>query len=284
MVNQGLPANKCQDFFLGGFQVVLPGLLDPLNIPENSQTWPSSVLTLVAGSLLFPCGRLADMYGGYAIFHGGMLWFILWTVIAGFSRDFLMLVVCRAMQGLGAAMFLPSGISLLGRIYRPGPRKNFVFSLYGALGPMGFFLGIIVGGMAQDTLTWRWYFWLGSILAGICCAGSALTSPRDYAEARKRGVTMDWWGLCTTVPALVLIIYAVTGSREAVQGWASPHIIATLVIGILFLAAAIYVEGWKASAPLVPPEMFRIKYMKRMLLALFLTWGAFAIFLYYANF
>lgn len=264
--------------------VVLPPLMKPLHIPETAYTWPASVMTLAAGALILPCGRLADMFGGYAVFHAGLIWLIVWTIITGFSNSFMMLTFFRGMQGVGAAAFLPAGVSLLGRIYRPGPRKNFIFSLYGALSPMGFFVGLVTGGMSHQLLTWNWYFWIGAMIIAVCCSVSLLIAPRDYSEARKRGITMDWWGVCTMVPGLVLFIYAVTDSRQAKGGWSSPQIIVALLAGLLFLAAAIYVEGWKAKSPLVPPEVFQIKCMKRMLLALFLTWGVWALFLLYATF
>ncbi|OPB43289.1 MFS permease [Trichoderma guizhouense] len=272
------------DFVISGFQVVLPNLIEPLDIPLQAQTWPSSVLTLTAGAFLFPLGRLADMYGGYLLFNGGLVWTVLWSIIAGFTRNFIMLVICRAMLGLGAAAFLPAGISLLGRIYRPGPRKNIVFSLYGALAPLGFFSGIIVGGMAQDLLSWRWFFWLGGIVSAVFALGTILTAPRDYEEARKMNVKMDWWGVFTTVPGLLLLIYALTDSANAPDGWASPRILVTLILGLIFLGAAVYVEGWVAEAPLIPADIFRVKCMKRMLLCLFITWGVFSIYLFYANF
>ncbi|UKZ79949.1 hypothetical protein TrVFT333_007712 [Trichoderma virens FT-333] len=254
------------DFVISGFQVVLPNLIEPLDIPLQAQTWPSSVLTLAAGAFLFPLGRLADMYGGYLLFNGGVAWTAIWSVIAGFSRNFIMLVICRAMQGIGAAAFLPAGISLLGRIYRPGPRKNIVFSLYGALAPLGFFSGIIVGGMAQDLLSWRWFFWLGGMVSAVFGVGTIFTAPRDYEEARKMNVKMDWWGVFTTVPGLMLLIYALTDSANAPNGWASPQILVTLILGLIFLGAAVYVEGWVAEAPLIPADIFRVKCMKRMLL------------------
>ncbi|KAK5988070.1 Efflux pump terJ-like protein [Cladobotryum mycophilum] len=228
-------------------------------------TWPSNVLTLVAGSFLFPLGRVADMYGGYLVFNGGLIWFTIWTIVAGFSPNFIMLVVCRALQGLGAAAFMPAGISLLGKIYRPGPRKNFIFSLYGAMAPLGFFAGIIVGGMAQHLLSWRWYFFIGGIIAAVFCVGSILTAPKDYAETREMGVKMDWYGVCTTVPGLMLVIYAITDSANAPGGWISPRILTTLILGLIFLGAAVYVEGWVAEAPLIPADIFQVKYIKRML-------------------
>lgn len=229
-------------------------------------------------------GRLADMYGGYLIYSVGMAWFIAWTVIAGFSQNFNMLVVCRAMTGLGAAAFLPAGITMIGRIYRPGPRKNLVFSIYGALSPLGFFSGIVTGGFANDLLSWKWFFWIGAMLAGVFYAGVVLIAPKDYSESRTLKIKMDWLGVCTMIPGFMLVVYAIQDSSRASQGWGTPRILICLVIGIAFLCSAVYIEGWIAEAPLIPGDIFGIRFMKRMLIVLFLTWGVFAIYLFYANF
>lgn len=273
-----------QEFNLGGFQVILPSLNESLNISADQQSWPSAVLTLVAGAFLFPLGRLADMCGGYYVFNAGLIWFLMWTMAAGFSKNLIMLTTCRAMEGLGLAAFLPAGVSLLGRIYRPGPRKNFIFGLYGAIGPIGFFCGILIAGVAQEYLSWRWYYWWGSALGFVCAIGSIVFAPNDYAQVKADKVKMDWWGSFTLVPGLMLVIYALSNTSSAPQGWASPQIIVALITGFIFLSAAVYVEGWIADAPLLPADIFRVKYMKRMLSCLFLTWGAFYIFLFYSQY
>jgi MFS family permease len=82
------------------------------------------------------------MYGGYPVYVAGLAWLTIWSLIAGFSRNEIMLNFCRALQGLGPAAFLPSSVMILGSIYRPGPRKNLVFSIYGACAPAGFFIGV----------------------------------------------------------------------------------------------------------------------------------------------
>lgn len=87
--------------------------------------------------MLLPMGRLGDMYGGYLVYNAGLLWFFLWALIAGFSKNYMMLIFCRALQGLGPAAYLPGGVMLMGKIYRPGPRKNLVFALYGSFAPLG---------------------------------------------------------------------------------------------------------------------------------------------------
>ena len=116
---------------MSGFTVILPTLTKDLDIPAASSTWPASAFSLTVASFLLIFGRLADMYGGYPVYVAGMVWLTVWSLIAGFSTNELMLNFCRALQGLGPAAFLPSSVMILGSTYRPGPRKNLVFSIYG---------------------------------------------------------------------------------------------------------------------------------------------------------
>ncbi|OIW33111.1 MFS general substrate transporter [Coniochaeta ligniaria NRRL 30616] len=272
------------DYLISGFNTVLPAISIELNIPPESRTWPSSVLSLVAGAMLLPIGRLADMYGSYVVFNVGYVWFTLWTLVAGFATDSLTLIVCRAMQGLGSACILPCGIALLGQVYRPGPRKNLVFAMYGAVCPVGFFLGLFVGGLSEEVLSWRWYFWLGAISAAIGSAASLFSIPNDYRDARRRGCGMDWLGTLTTVPGLLLVVYAITDSSHAPNGWATPRICVPMAVGVVILALAVYVEGWVATDPLLPFDIFSDRRMAVLFGCIFVVYGVFGIYLFYASF
>ncbi len=106
----------CTEYLISGFSILIPELTKTLHIPPSAQTWPASVFTLITGAFLLPFGRLADMYGGHLVFNVGLVWFFIWTIIAGFSKNYIMLIVCRALQGFGPAAFLPAGIMLLGSI------------------------------------------------------------------------------------------------------------------------------------------------------------------------
>lgn len=139
---------------MSGFTVVIPTLIDDLNISSASSTWPASAFSLTVASFLLIFGRAADIFGGYPVFVAGLVWLTIWSLIAGFSTDEIMLDFCRALQGLGPAAFLPSSIMILGSIYRPGPRKNIVFSIYGACAPLGFFIGIFFAGLTAEYTTW----------------------------------------------------------------------------------------------------------------------------------
>ena len=153
------------EYFVSGFTILIPTVVTALDIPPAAVTWPASAFSLVVSCCLLPFGRLADMYGGFPVYIAGNVWYCVWSLITGFSQNEIMLDVCRGLQGLGPAAFLPASLTLLGNMYRPGPRKNMVFSIYGAMAPFGFFIGIFFAGIAGRYLDWRWYFYIGTILA-----------------------------------------------------------------------------------------------------------------------
>ena len=254
-----------------------------LDIPESARTWPAGVINLTTACLLLPFARLADRYGARVVFLLGHVWLLIWSLICGFSQNTTMLIVCRAMQGLGPGAFMPAGLALLARTYRPGPRKNIVFSLYGAFACIGFYLGIFLGAVSAEFLTWRWYFWIGAILCLVLVVSGYFFIPKNLGD-KDPLIRMDWWGVATIVPGLVLVVFALTDGAHAPDGWATPYVYVTLIIGVLFLAGAVYVEGWVSVNPLLPAEMFKTKYIKRLCVAMFCAYGVFGLFLFYASF
>lgn len=95
---------------------------------------------------------------------------------------------------------------------------------------------------------------------------------------------MDWMGAATIVPGLLLVVSAITDSSHAPPGWSTPYIYVTLIIGVVFLCCAFYVEGWISDKPLLPFDLFKRKAMRPLIAALFLTYGVFGIYLFYASF
>ncbi|KAJ5193421.1 hypothetical protein N7449_009563 [Penicillium cf. viridicatum] len=270
------------EYYISGSNVLLPTLVKELDLPEASAIWPSTALSLVVTSTLLIFGRLTDMFGGYLIYSGGAIWLTISSILCGVSQTWLMLIICRALQGFALAAFLPSGIMVLGSTYRPGPRKNIVFSIYGACAALGFFVGIFFSGLSGEYLTWRWYFFFGAILSAITSALSLFSIPRDYSEKRKLGIQMDWPGACLSIPAAVLIVFAIADSSYAPQGWRTPYIPLFLALGLILLGIMVYVEGWVVKNPLLPGDVFRVKYMLPLVIALLFLYGTLGIFLLYA--
>jgi len=268
---------------VSGFNVILPTLLVKLDIPQAEAVWPAGAFALVTATFLLPFGRLADKYGAYPIFILGLIWFCVWSVIAGFAINELMLDFCRALQGLGPSAFLPSGVSLMSNMYRPGPRKNLVFSLYGGSAPLGFFFGIFIAGLTGQFLRFGWYFWIGAILLFTTTIAAILIVPNDFQEDKKKSVDMDWLGTALIVSGLILVVFAITDSAGAPTQWKTPYVYILLIIGSLLLGLAAYVEGYVAKNPLLPFDLFCIPYIKPLFIALFFSYGCLGIFLLYGT-
>lgn len=270
------------EFLISGFNVVLPVLLEQTGIDPSQKTWPSSIFSLVTGALLLPFGRLTDTFGCYPIYLGGLVWLMIWSVALGFAKNLPLLLAARALQGIGAAAFLPAGIKLLGITYRPGPRKNTVFSLYGGCAPFGFFSGIVVAGLCGQYVYWGWWAWIAAIMLLFLCVITFFCVPHEWQRGGLE--TMDWWGCATSVAGLSLLTYAFTDAAHVQGMFASPQILVTLILGVILLGAFVYVEGWVAKAPLLPPSLFKVKYVTPLFLALFIAYGSFGIYLFYASF
>lgn len=257
--------------------------MEELDIPPALSIWPSTALSLVVTSTLLIFGRLTDMYGGFILYVGGMTWLMISSIIAGFSQSWIMLFILRALQGLALASYLPSSIMILGKIYRPGPRKNLVFSIYGACAALGFFVGIFFSGLSGSFLSWRWYFFIGAILSAITAVSSYFSIPSDFAETKATSkARMDWLGCALLIPGTVLFVFAIADSAHAPREWRTPYIYVCFIVGVLFLAAFTYVEGWVVSNPLLPLDLFSVKYMKPLVICLLCLYGSLGIFLLYS--
>ncbi|MCJ1316975.1 hypothetical protein MMC15_002296 [Xylographa vitiligo] len=271
------------EYFVSGFNVILPSLIKAIDIPQAASVWPAGAFALVTSAFLLPFGRTADMFGGYPVYLAGLAWFSLWSLVAGFSKNALMLDFCRALQGFGPAAFLPSGVMLLGNVYRPGPRKNLVFSLYGGSAPLGFFFGILIAGLIGDFLFFGWYFWIGAILTFSIFVAGYFSIPSDVEEHKAMEVEHDTLGSFLIVSGLILVVFAVTDSSSAPDRWATAYVFVTLVLGTIVLGGAVFVEGWVAKSPLIPFDIFEVPYIKPLFLGLFFSYGCLGIFLLYGT-
>lgn len=272
-----------QEYFVSGFNVILPTLIKDLSIPQASAVWPASAFALVSAAFFLPFGRLADMYGGYIVYLFGLVWFTIWSTIGGFAQNELMLDFCRALQGLGPAAFLPSGVMLIGSTYRPGPRKNLVFSIYSGAAPLGFFIGVLVAGVTGSLLQIGWYFWIGAMLVSTTVVAAIFAIPNDFEERKAMGIQMDWLGTIFILSGLILVTFAITDASHAPDGWKTPYIYVTLIVGALLLSISFYIEGWVATSPLIPFDLFKVPHLSALFVALFFSDGVLGIFLLYAT-
>jgi MFS family permease len=271
------------EYLTSGFFALMPVLMKEFQLSDTSIVWPASVTPLFISAFLLSFGRLADMYGGLTIYAGGIAWASSWTILAGFSNDYTMFMFCRAMQGLGAAAHLPAGLAILGKMYRPGPRKNMVFSIYGAMAPLGSFVGILVASLVSQYAHWSWYFWIGGLIALLALIGTITNRPLAGSDYVDHTLRMDWAGSISLATSLMLLVYSITEAADAQQWWRTPRVVATGILAVIGFAVFAVVEWRFVDQPLIPASVFQIDYIRPLLLGLLPSYGAVSVYTCYAT-
>lgn len=151
--------------------VALPVIIGDLDLTASQAEWMNAIYSLVFAALLLTVGHLGDLRGRRLLFAGGMVVFMLASVLAGSAQGALVLIGARLLQGVGASAILTTTLSTMNSIFR-GRERGIAFAVYGAtIGGMAA-VGPLVGGWLATDVSWRWAFWLNIpfgllVLAGI---------------------------------------------------------------------------------------------------------------------
>lgn len=263
------------------FPATEPGLL----------SWYTAAYALGAAAFALPAGRLASLLGHKKMFVGGFAWFALWSTVAGASvyvrrgggdGATVFFCVCRAMQGIAAAMTVPSGQVMLGSVYGLGPRRNLAMCLFWTSAPLGLVLGAVMASLFAELASWEWaFFVLGAVCLTLACQSMLVLPPDppiDPAIQRQQlWKLIDFPGIVLGVSGLVLFVFA--WNQAPVVSWTIPYVYFLLIMGVLFLGAFLYVER-SARYPLLPRKVINPT-TTVILTCVAAGWGCFAIWAYY---
>ncbi|GLW70777.1 MFS transporter [Kitasatospora phosalacinea] len=231
--------------------VALPVLGNDLGMDDGDLQWAVTAFALPSGGFLLLFGRVADLYGRLRIFTAGLVLFTLASVLATFAWDTAPFLAARALQGLGAAAVVPTGMSLLTTTFPEGPQRNRALGINGTLLSLGYTVGMLLSGVMTDRLGWR------STMALLAACGLLVTlavpvlRPAARPEQRPR---LDLPGAVTVTGGLLCVIYALSTAGQ--DGFGQADVIATLALGVLLLAAFVAIE-LRAPQPLVSLGMLR---------------------------
>lgn len=198
---------------INGLVIVgLPTITKDLQLPSSLSFWPSSVGNLATASTLLLAGSIADTVGPRWVELAGSVSSGAMMLGQGFSRTGEELVVMRALQGIGLALHLSSSISIITQVLPQGRGRNLAFSCVGLSQPLGFSLGLVVGGILVDTVGWRsgWYIAGGITLffAGVGLWALPSGDKDQYADIRHNIRTkVDWVGAGLASAFMALICY-----------------------------------------------------------------------------
>src|SRR3954449_3165324 len=139
-------------------QVALPSIGREVGVSINGLQWIVTAYSLTLAGFLMLSGRMGDIYGHKTLFIIGVLLFSLASLTGGLAPSEIVLIVARALQGLGAAMASATGLSILVAAFPEGKERNRVLGVFSAATGSGFAAGMILGGVITASLGWRWVF------------------------------------------------------------------------------------------------------------------------------
>jgi EmrB/QacA subfamily drug resistance transporter len=234
--------------------IALPTIKASLHFSEADLQWVQNAYILVFGGFLLLGGRAADLFGRRRFYLIGLSVFTASSLLAGLAPTGGVLLLARALQGIGAAIVIPAEQSLLVTIFTDKEEFNRAFGIWGAMGAAGGIFGLLLGGVLTQLVGWPWIF-LINVPIGLA---ALILSPRLLPESRANGEkqTLDLPGALAVTLAVVLLAYAPIAGQE--YGWSSPLAFGSLLLAALLLLAFLGIEAHSAS-PLVPLRIFRIR-------------------------
>ena len=221
--------------------IALPSAQHALGFSNADRQWIVTAYSLAFGSLLLLGGRLGDLLGRKTVFLTGVAGFAAASAFAGAAQNFEMLVAGRALQGVFGALLAPAALALLNTTFTDARERATAFGIYGAIAGGGGGIGLLLGGLLTQDLSWRWTLYVNLIFAAVAFpAGLALLrGGRPAGRAR-----LDIPGTLLASSGLFALVYGF--SDAATDGWSSP-----LTWGLLAAAAALLslFTWWQARAP-----------------------------------
>ncbi|HST18887.1 MAG TPA: DHA2 family efflux MFS transporter permease subunit [Gaiellaceae bacterium] len=234
--------------------VALPSIRADLGFTETSLAWVVNAYLLTFGGFLLLGGRLGDLFGQRRMFLVGVALFTVASVACGLSTDKGLLIAARAVQGLGGAVVSAVALSLImGLFSEPGERAK-AMGVFGFVMAAGGSLGVLLGGILTDALSWHWIFLVNVPIGIAVLALSVRLVPASHGTMPAGG--LDVAGAVTVTAALMLAVYAIVNGNQA--GWGSLQTLGLLALAACLIATFLWIES-RVEAPLMPLRLFRLR-------------------------
>jgi EmrB/QacA subfamily drug resistance transporter len=226
--------------------IALPSAQADLGFGDESRQWIVTAYALAFGSLLLVGGRLGDLFGRKWAFIGGLLGFAGASAVGGAAGSFEVLVAARAAQGVFGAILAPSALALLSTIFVEPAERGKAFGIFGALAGGGAAVGLLLGGILTETLSWRWCLYV-NLLFAVPAATAALGLLHNQAHPNRP--PLDLPGTLTATAGLFALVYGFSNSET--HDWGHPVTIVMLAAAVVLLGAFVLIER-RAAHPLLP--------------------------------
>ena len=231
--------------------VAVPAIQANLNTDVRGLSWVIDGYTLAFASLLLLAGGLGDRLGARRIFVVGLVLFTLASALCGGAPGLVTLVTARILQGVGAALFMPSSLAILRQAYPEAQERAQAIGIWSALTAIAGASGPVLGGLMVAAFGWRSIFFL-NVPVGFIAVWMAWKFVKP--STRSPGGGYDLLAQLTAAGSLALFTWALI--ERSSRGWGSPVIIGSMVASVIGLRAFVFLEG-RSPRPILPLQLFK---------------------------
>ena len=232
--------------------VALPVMQRDLHFSQASLAWVINGYLISFGGLLMLAGRLGDVFGRRRLFLGGLTAFTTASLLCGLSNSQALLIGARFLQGAGAAVIASMVLGILVTLFESARDRALATSIYAFVASAGGSIGLLVGGVLTEALSWHWIFFINlpiGIAAGVLAA--MLIPEQPGIGVRQR---LDLGGALLITAAPSLFVYTILQAAD--QGWATARTAALGGAALILFAAFLLLES-RIRDPLIPLRVFR---------------------------
>jgi EmrB/QacA subfamily drug resistance transporter len=252
-----------------------------LAFSDSDRQWIVTAYALAFGSLLLLGGRIADVFGRKRTFLVGLVGFAAASALGGAAGSFEVLVAARALQGVFGALLAPAALSLLTTTFTRPDERGKAFGVFGAIAGAGGAVGLLLGGVLTEYLSWRWCLYVNLVFVAVAAVGGAVLLHHRKADTRP---SLDWPGIVTASAGLFALVYGFSNAET--YDWSDPMSWGFLVAGGVLLTLFAWLQT-RVAHPLLPLRVLLDRNRGGSYLAVFVSGaGMFGVFLfltYYAQ-
>jgi EmrB/QacA subfamily drug resistance transporter len=254
--------------------VALPSIQSDLHFSQSSLTWVIDGYLITFGSLLLLAGRLGDLFGRKRIFLTGVVAFVVASILCGIAPSGGALVVARFLQGAAAALASAVIIAIIAVEFPEPADRAKAMSLYTFVIAGGASLGLLLGGVLTEAISWHWIFFVNLPIGAVTYfLGRSLIAENEGLAAGER---IDWLGSILITASSIALIYTLIKIPE--WGWTGDRTLALAGVSGLLLAAFVALEA-RISNPIMPLRVLSLRSLVTAnLVRGFLVTGAYSTF------
>ena len=272
---------------LAGVLVVsLPTMARDLGLSRDLLLWPAGVNALACGCTLLLSGSVADVMGGRKIYLTGAFLLTLTTIACGVCKTGLELILFRAAQGVAMSLCLPSSVLLITSNIPTGTYRNTAFACLGAGQPVGFSIGLVIGGIFVQEVSWRYGYYIGAVLTFIIFIVSIFGVPAENSSESQSSSTIlqrlkteiDWMGCLLLSTSLGMFSYVLSILASGVSHFLAPTSLALFSIAAVLIPVFVfhtYRQERLGRKAIMPPSLWTNRVFTSLCITVFIIWGVF---------